>query len=61
MATQSDVANQVDKLSDVELAVLSCLVAGQHCIIKSGLDSQHALSEELLLVLSKQSLLHLSH
>ena len=43
-------ASQMENLSDIELAVLLCLIAGQHCIIESDLELQHALSEELQLV-----------
>ena len=52
MTTQSNLASQVEKLSDIELAVLLCLVASQHCIIESDPESQHPLSEELQLVRS---------
>ena len=55
MVTQSGFAHRVEKLSDIELAVLSCLVAGQHCIIESDLESQQALSEELQLVRTRGS------
>ena len=50
MDTKFNIASQVEKLSDIELAVLLCLVANQHCIVETNTKSQHALSEELKLV-----------
>lgn len=41
---------RVQGLTDVELAVLLSLVAGQHCIIETEEESIKALAEELQLV-----------
>jgi hypothetical protein len=42
--------DQVQFLSDLELAVLVCLVAEQHCIIQSERDLIDSVEEELKLV-----------
>jgi hypothetical protein len=43
-------AVKVQALSDLELAVLICLVADQHCIIESELSLLSDIEEELKLV-----------
>jgi hypothetical protein len=43
-------AVKVQALSDLELAVLICLVADQHCIIESDLNLLNDIEEELKLV-----------
>ena len=40
----------VQELTDIELAILLCLVAGQHCIIETEEDALDNLQEELQLV-----------
>ena len=44
------IAAKVQELTDVELAILLCLVANQHCIIETEGDALDALQEELQLV-----------
>lgn len=46
----AELVDNVQKLSDVELAVLLSLVAGQHCIIETSEDTVEPLVEELQLV-----------
>lgn len=41
---------RVQRLTDIELAVLLSLVAGQHCIIETEEELIEALTEELQLV-----------
>jgi hypothetical protein len=41
---------KVQALSDLELAVLICLVADQHCIIEAELNQLNDIEEELKLV-----------
>lgn len=41
---------RVQELTDVELATLLCLVAGQHCIIQTEPEGLEALEQELQLV-----------
>jgi hypothetical protein len=43
------VTEKVQSLSDLELAVLICLVAEQHCIIESEAESTRDVQEELKL------------
>ncbi|KAF2025165.1 hypothetical protein EK21DRAFT_77087 [Setomelanomma holmii] len=51
MEDESDkLAEKVQYLSDIELAVLVCLVADQHCIIEAQQDLLHAVAQELRLV-----------
>ncbi|KAF1846868.1 uncharacterized protein K460DRAFT_280504 [Cucurbitaria berberidis CBS 394.84] len=45
-------AEKVQALSDIELAVLVCLVAEQHCIIEAGKESINDVQAELKLVAS---------
>ena len=49
MEPQSIMA-KVQDLSDIELALLLCLIANQHCIIHTTEESFEALEEELQLV-----------
>ena len=49
MESQSIVA-KVQNLTDIELALLLCLIANQHCIIHTAEESLEALEEELQLV-----------
>lgn len=44
------IAEKAQALSDVELAVLLCLVAEQHCIIEAEKEALNSLEEELQLV-----------
>lgn len=43
------VTERVQSLSDLELAVLICLVAEQHCIIEAEAESTRNVQEELQL------------
>jgi hypothetical protein len=52
-------AVKVQALSDLELAVLICLLADQHCIIESELSLLNDIEEELTLV--RKLLLPLSY
>jgi len=57
METQkARLVEKVQSLSDIELAVLLCLVADQHCIIETEASLLDAVKEELSLV-SYQNLL----
>jgi hypothetical protein len=47
---EDQLAAKVQALSDLELAVLICLVADQHCIIESDLNQLNDIEEELKLV-----------
>lgn len=56
------IANKVQALSDLELAVLICLVAEQHCIVETEEGLLYDVGEEIklvsgLLVKSKRILL----
>ena len=42
--------DKVQALSDIELAVLVCLVAEQHCIVEAEEEGINAVQEELKLV-----------
>lgn len=44
------IAEKVQELSDLELAALLCLIAGEHCIIEAEPDLVDAVGEELQLV-----------
>ena len=44
------ITEKVQSLSDLELAVLICLVADQHCIIETEAESTRDVQEELKLV-----------
>ena len=48
---------KVHSLSDLELAVLICLVANQHCIIKTEEEAAEVLVQELQLVRSARTLM----
>jgi hypothetical protein len=48
--TTDRLAEKVQALSDLELAVLICLVADQHCIIETGEKLMQYVSTELRLV-----------
>lgn len=48
--TEDPIAIKVQALGDLELAVLICLVADQHCIIESEPDLADNIEEELQLV-----------
>jgi hypothetical protein len=45
-----DLASKVQALGDLELAVLICLVADQHCIIQTEKELIYHVGEELKLV-----------
>lgn len=49
-ASGDRITEKVQSLSDLELAVLICLVADQHCIIESEEESTRDVQEELKLV-----------
>lgn len=44
-------ASKVQALGDLELAVLVCLVADQHCIVETEKELLHGVGEELKLVM----------
>ena len=46
----SKLVERAQELTDVELAILLCLVAGQHCIIQTEAEALALLEEELALV-----------
>ncbi|KAF2251802.1 hypothetical protein BU26DRAFT_502400 [Trematosphaeria pertusa] len=48
-----DIAERVQALSDIELAVLLCLITAQHCIIETDNELLHDLDQELRLVAFK--------
>lgn len=48
----SGLVEKVQELTDLELAMLLSLVAGQHCIITAERDDLESLEQELHLVLS---------
>jgi hypothetical protein len=50
--SESPLALKVQTLSDIELAILICLVAEQHCIIETDRDERHSVEEELKLVVT---------
>ena len=52
----SGLVERVQELTDLELAMLLSLVAGQHCIITAEQDDLDSLEQELCLVLKKTSL-----
>lgn len=45
-----EISAKAQELSDVELALLLCLAADQHCIIQTKEEGIDALEEELQLV-----------
>jgi hypothetical protein len=49
-STTERLAGKVQALGDLELAVLICLVADQHCIIETGEKLMQDVSTELQLV-----------
>lgn len=48
--TSEQLAEKVQALSDIELAVLICLVTDQHCIIEAERGAIDSVQEELKLV-----------
>ena len=50
MAEMERVVAQVQELTDIELALLICLIANEHCIIQTEKESLDALQDELQLV-----------
>jgi hypothetical protein len=48
--SKDPIALKVQTLSDLELAVLICFVAEQHCIIETEEDLTNDVAEELKLV-----------
>lgn len=44
-------AEKVQALGDIELAVLICLIAEQHCIIEAGQQTVEDVQEELKMVI----------
>jgi hypothetical protein len=55
-ASEDHVTEKVQSLSDLELAVLICLVADQHCIIEAERELTRDVVEELKLVGSSRSM-----
>ena len=55
-ASEDHVIEKVQSLSDLELAVLICLVADQHCIIEAERELTRDVVEELKLVGSSRSM-----
>lgn len=53
----SGLVERVRELTDLELAMLLSLLAGQHCIIAAEQDDLYSLEQELHLVLITRSLL----
>ena len=53
----TDLLERVQGLTDVELAILLSLVAGQHCIIETEEEGLESLSEEAQLVSNSAPLL----
>lgn len=51
MENEDRIAIKVQALSDLELAVLVCLVADQHCIIETDRDLMDDVEAELQLVI----------
>ena len=51
----STLVEKAQGLSDIELAILLCLMARQHCIIRTDPGSIHSLTEEVQLVSGKKS------
>ncbi|EOA87204.1 hypothetical protein ACJQWK_10409 [Exserohilum turcicum] len=51
-ASGDDITEKVQSLSDLELAVLICLVADQHCIIETEAESTRSVQDELRLIAS---------
>jgi hypothetical protein len=49
-ASEDRITEKVQSLSDLELAVLICLVADQHCIIEAERELTRDVLEELKLV-----------
>ena len=47
---EADILKGVQELTDIELALLLCLVAGQHCVIETEEEFLETLVEELQLV-----------
>lgn len=50
MGEDREILTKVQELSDLELALLLCLAADQHCIIQTKEEGLDALEEELQLV-----------
>ena len=57
MENEDRTAIKVQALSDLELAVLVCLVADQHCIIETSKDLIDDVEAELQLVIIVDSIL----
>lgn len=51
----SGLVERVQELTDLELAMLLCLGAGQHCIITAEQDDLGSLEQELCLVIKNIS------
>lgn len=49
---------KIQGLSDLELAILVCLTAGQHCLIDTEPEALESISQELQLVSSHGFKLH---
>ncbi len=50
-----DVIGKINEFSDLELATLLCLIAKQHCVIKTEIEALDELEQELQLVSSSAS------
>ena len=46
----SELIGKVQELTDIELAMLLSLIAGQHCIIQTERDALNSLEQEIQLV-----------
>ena len=52
------ILSKVQDLTDVELALLLCLVANQHCIIETTEEALDKLEDEILLVCTTPIICH---
>ncbi|KAK2871867.1 hypothetical protein FQN49_002741 [Arthroderma sp. PD_2] len=59
MGTHADTFNKLEDLTDLEFAVLLCLIAKEHCLIDTPADTLDDLANELVLI--SQEIFGLSH
>lgn len=50
MVDPSEIVGKIGELTDLELAILLCLVASQHCLIETEREALESTGEELQLV-----------
>jgi hypothetical protein len=50
--SSQELLRKIPALNDVELALLSCLIASQHCIVETEHERLDSLQEEVQLVAS---------